>query len=103
MLGFVRSFTDFFWSVSFERPWYLLLLLLLPLIWYLGFRSLAGLGRWRRLLALFLRSAVLTAMVLALAKAQWRESTDKLCVIYVLDQSESCLLYTSDAADDLTR
>lgn len=89
MLGFVRSLTDFFWSVNFERPWYLLLLLLLPLIWYLGFRSLAGLGQWRRLLALFLRSAVLAALVLALAKAQWRESTDKLCVIYVLDQSES--------------
>ena len=70
MLGFVRSLTDFFWSVNFERPWYLLLLLLLPLIWYLGFRSLAGLGRWRRLLAMFLRSAVLAALVLALAKAQ---------------------------------
>ena len=89
MLGFVRSMTDFFSSIAFERPWFLLLLLLLPVIWYLGYRSLAGLGRWRRLSALFLRSAVLTAIVLALAKAQWQESTDKLCVIYVLDQSQS--------------
>ena len=89
MLGFVRWINDFISSVGFERPWFLLLLLLLPLVWYLGFRSLAGLGRWRRWFALFLRSAVLTTLVLALAKAQWQESTDKLCVIYVLDQSES--------------
>ena len=89
MLGVTRSITDIGSSISFERPWFLLLLLLLPLIWYLSFRSLAGLGKWRRLFALVLRSAVLTVLALALAKAQWLETNDGVCVIYVLDQSES--------------
>lgn len=73
----------------FERPWFLLLLILLPVIWYFSFGSLAGLGRWRRIMALFLRSAVYTFLVVALAKVQWMKQTDTVCVIYVLDQSES--------------
>jgi uncharacterized membrane protein/NAD(P)-dependent dehydrogenase (short-subunit alcohol dehydrogenase family) len=67
----------------------LLLLGLLPLIWWLGFRSLAGLGGGRRLLALLLRSLVLALLVLALAEMSWQKKTDQLTVIYLLDQSES--------------
>ena len=33
-------------SLAFDRPAYLLLLLLIPALWWLGYRSLAGLGRW---------------------------------------------------------
>jgi uncharacterized membrane protein len=89
MLGFTQSINGFFSSFAFERPWFLLLLLLLPVLWYFSFGSLAGLGRWRRLFALLFRTCVYSLLVFALAKAQWQKHTDQLCVIYVLDQSES--------------
>ncbi len=76
-------------EIGFDRPWFLLLLLLVPVLWVLSFQSLAGLGRWRRLCALFLRTSVLVILVLALAQMQWRDRTDRLTVIYLLDQSQS--------------
>ena len=57
--------------LSFQSPWYLLLLAILPALWWLSFRSLAGLGPWRRLLVLLLRSLVLGLFILALAETQW--------------------------------
>lgn len=76
-------------SLAFNSPGYLLLLLLLPIIWWLGFDSLGGLGPWRRYLALGLRSIVFALIVLALADAQYQRRNDKLTVIYLLDQSLS--------------
>ncbi len=82
-------------DIGFDRPWFVLLLLftmlfaLLPLLLWFSFNSLAGLGRWRRLFAMMLRAAVFSLLVLALAQTQWRESTDRLTVIYLLDQSDS--------------
>ncbi len=76
-------------SIAFDSPIYLLLLLLLPLMWWLGYRSLSGLGQWRRLSALFLRSLVLVILVLALADIQHKRRSDQLTVIYLLDQSLS--------------
>ena len=78
-----------FLQIGFERPLFLLLLLLLPVIWYLSYGSLAGLGKWRRMFALLFRSVVFSLLVLALAQIQWKQSTDRLTVIYLLDQSES--------------
>ena len=76
-------------SIAFDSPGYLLLLLLLPVMWWLSFAGLSGLGRWRRLLALTLRSLVMAIIVLALADVQYRQQQDKLSVIYLLDQSLS--------------
>ncbi|MCG8448352.1 MAG: VWA domain-containing protein [Pirellulales bacterium] len=76
-------------SVAFDSAGYLSLLLLLPLMWWLSFRSLAGLGRWRRLVVLTLRSLVLAILVLALADMQYQRKSDRLTVIYLLDQSLS--------------
>lgn len=73
----------------FGRPAFLVLLLLIPLIWVMSFNSLAGLGNWRRILALILRTGVYTLLVLALAQAQWPRNADRLTVIYLLDQSSS--------------
>lgn len=80
---------NFGFEIGFDQPWFLLLLLLVPVLWIMSFRSLAGLGRSRRLCALVLRAAVFTILVLALAQMQWRNVTDRLTVIYLLDQSES--------------
>jgi hypothetical protein len=73
----------------FNSPWYLLLLLLLPAMWWFSFRSLSGLGRWRRLFALTFRTAVFTLVVCALAEMQYQRTSDRLTVIYLLDQSLS--------------
>ena len=77
------------WQIGFEYPYFLLLLLILPVIWWLGFHSLAGLGPARRALALIFRSLVITLIVLALAGIQWIWISDRLTVIYLLDQSDS--------------
>jgi len=76
-------------SLAFDSPAYLLLLLLLPALWWLSFAGLSGLGRVRRLFALALRSLVLTAIVFALADVQYQRHSDRIAVIYLLDQSLS--------------
>src|SRR3954463_3084525 len=73
----------------FNNPWNLLLLALLPVMWWFSFSSLSGLGRWRRLFALSLRSLVWMLLVAALAEMQYQRTSDKLTVIYLLDQSLS--------------
>lgn len=76
-------------KVSFEYPHYLWLLLLLPLLWYWSFRSLAGLGPFRRFFALLLRTLVMLLIILALASLQLLRSSETMTVIYLLDQSAS--------------
>jgi uncharacterized membrane protein/Mg-chelatase subunit ChlD len=76
-------------EIGFVHPWYLTLLVLLPLLWGFSFHSLAGLGRYRRLFALAFRSAVFLLIVLALAEVQTLRTSDKLTVTYLLDQSAS--------------
>ena len=88
------------WEIGFDAPWYLLLLLVIPLIWIWSFRSLAGLGRFRRFLALCLRSAIVTLIVFALAEIQWKQISDRMTVIYLLDQSESIPPRTRQAMAD---
>ncbi|MAT70603.1 MAG: hypothetical protein CMJ58_13880 [Planctomycetaceae bacterium] len=76
-------------SLAFDSPGYLALLALIPLLWWWGYRSLAGLGKWRRWMALALRSLVLAAIVLALADVQYQRKNDQMTVVYLLDQSLS--------------
>ena len=76
-------------NFTLDSPAYLLLLALLPLMWWIGYRSLSGLGQWRRLAALALRTLVLLIIVLALADMQYQRRSDQLTVIYLLDQSLS--------------
>lgn len=76
-------------DLGFDKPWYLVLLLFLPLLWLTSFRSLSGLGTTRRILALVLRTLVFACIVVALAEIQWRQTSQRLTVIYLLDQSQS--------------
>lgn len=70
-------------------PLWLILLLLLPLIVFFSFRSLAGLGPVRRWLALGLRSGLLLCLILALADTHAVKSTDRLTVLFLWDRSLS--------------
>ena len=73
----------------FNSPWYLLLLGLLPAMWWFSYGSLSGLGRWRRPMALGLRTLVVLLIVAAMAEMQYQRTSDRLTVIYLLDQSLS--------------
>lgn len=76
-------------EIGFNAPYYLVLLLLIPVIWIWSFRSLAGLGPTRRFMALTFRTIILLLIVMALAEAQWRLISKKVTVLYLLDQSDS--------------
>ncbi|TWU40452.1 VWA domain-containing protein [Novipirellula artificiosorum] len=76
-------------QLGFDHPAYLWLLLGLPLLWWAGFRSLGALGRFRRILAISFRTIVWTGVVLALAGVQLIWVSDRVTVMYLLDQSES--------------
>lgn len=75
--------------LGFEQPVYLMLLALLPALWWIGYRPLLALGPSRRIMALSLRSLLWTTVVFALAGVQWVWSSERLTVMYLLDQSES--------------
>lgn len=77
------------WQIGFEYPWMLMLLLSLPIVWYLGYRSLAGLGPVRRFFAIAFRSLVLLLIVAALAGVRWVRINDNVTAIYLVDQSDS--------------
>ncbi len=76
-------------SIAFDSASYLLLLFLLPLMWWASYQSLAGLGRWRRPLALILRSVVFAIIVFALADIKYQRRNDQMTVVFLLDQSLS--------------
>lgn len=76
-------------SLAFDSVWWLALLAALPVLWAMSYRGLSGLGGWRRIWALTLRSLVFTLVVFALADAQYRKTTDSVTVMYLLDQSLS--------------
>ncbi len=76
-------------QLSFDRPWWLLLLVLLPAIWIMGRRSLSGLGRTRYWLAIGFRSAMLILLVCALAEIQLVRISQRIVALFVIDQSNS--------------
>ncbi|MFV2068829.1 MAG: VWA domain-containing protein, partial [Pirellulales bacterium] len=79
----------FDYRLAFDRPGYLMLLALLPLIWWIGRRSLRAMGRGRRLVAVGARTIVVLLVIFALADAHLVRTIDRLTVIYLLDQSLS--------------
>ncbi len=78
-----------FGPITFDRPAYLLLLVLVPVVWIVGRKSLAALGPLRRYAALVLRTAVVVLLVLGVAEIQWVQTSRRLTVFYLLDQSLS--------------
>ncbi|MEM6690833.1 MAG: VWA domain-containing protein [Planctomycetota bacterium] len=88
------------YTLGFDHPEYLWLLVGLPVLWFLGWQSLASLGSFRRVLATLFRSAVWVAIVLAIAGVQWIRRSDRLTVMYLLDQSDSIPAETRSAMLD---
>ncbi|MCA9268371.1 MAG: VWA domain-containing protein, partial [Planctomycetales bacterium] len=77
-------------ELAFDSPWWLLAL---PLLWIavpvVSYGSLSGIGWGRWLTAVLLRCTIVTLLVLALAEAQYLRTSERMTVIYLLDQSES--------------
>ncbi len=79
----------FDYRITFLAPGYLVLLGLVPALWWYSFRGLGALGPVRRVFALGVRSLVVALLVLALAEIQVVRTSDKLTVIYLVDGSLS--------------
>lgn len=77
------------WGVIAESPWYLVLLVVVPIVWWAGRGSLSALGRGRATVVFLLRSATLLLLVLAIAELQMQRAHRAVSVVYVLDQSLS--------------
>ena len=90
-------------QIGFDNPSYLLLLaVLLPAVWLMSRNSLSRLGTIRWLVATLFRTVVVLLIVLALAEIQLLQTTDKVTVIYLLDQSESIPLVKRQAMLEYT-
>jgi uncharacterized membrane protein len=90
-------------KIIFDSPWFLLLLLVLPVLWVWSYRSLAGLGKVRRIVALGLRTLVMLLLIFAVANMRLLRTSEKLTVIYLLDQSASIPKEQREAMADFAR
>jgi uncharacterized membrane protein/Mg-chelatase subunit ChlD len=95
------------YTLTFDAPAWLALLAALPVLWWLSIRSLAGLGPVRRWLALGLRTVFAALVILALAEPQWVRTSDRMTVMFLVDQSlsippeqrEAMIQYVKRASD----
>ncbi|MBI4025457.1 MAG: VWA domain-containing protein [Verrucomicrobia bacterium] len=102
--------TDCAMNFGFSQPAWLFLLLTLPWVAWLGWKSPSGLDAWRRWSALGIRLAILIAMIFALAGFELRRRNDSVAAVFLLDHSESIperyrsamLGYVKTAADKKT-
>jgi Mg-chelatase subunit ChlD/uncharacterized membrane protein len=77
------------YRITFESPFFLLLLALVPWIWWFSFRRLRSFGIVRRLTAIALRTLVAVLLILALAEVQMVRVSDRMTVLYLVDESLS--------------
>lgn len=85
----ISYFVRTLWHSEFAQPWWLLLLLLLPGVVWISYRSLAGLGPVRRWVAIGLRCLLIVLLTLALAELRLRKPNDNTTVFFLVDRSLS--------------
>ena len=76
-------------SLRPQEPWWLLLLLLIPLLLWTSIRNLITLGPARRWIVLGLRCALIVLLAFALSEAYGRKPNDSVTVIFLWDRSLS--------------
>jgi hypothetical protein len=76
-------------GVRLLEPRWLYLLLLLPLVWSVALRSLSDLPRPQRIAQAALRSLVLCALALALARPSREGYETRVCTVFAVDVSDS--------------
>ena len=86
--------------VQFSHPWFLLLGILLPFIWYISRRGNPVLSSRRRRIALLLRLLVLSFLILALAGFKISLPTKDRTILFLLDASDSIDAQNRKIAED---
>ncbi|HUE76113.1 MAG TPA: VWA domain-containing protein [Chloroflexota bacterium] len=76
-------------SVQFQNPWVLLLLLLLPAFYVIGWPRLRRMPAWLRRSAMGLRLIIVTLLILALAQPLFGRQSEDISVVFALDESAS--------------
>jgi len=84
-----REFVRAVRGLEVVRPWWLVLLVVVPGIALVARKNLRGLGPFRKWFAVSLRSCVVVALIVALAEPRVRQTTDHATVIFVIDRSLS--------------
>lgn len=84
-VAFVRAVR----SLEVVKPWWLIGLIAVPLVWFVSRRSLSGLGPWRRRIAIGLRGFLVACLVLALAEPRIRRTSENVTTLFVIDRSFS--------------
>ncbi|MHC5110228.1 MAG: VWA domain-containing protein [Planctomycetota bacterium] len=74
---------------SFEKPAWLWLCLLIPILAFASVRSLAGLDPVRRVLAIVVRGLVIVLVAACLARVTRVQRNEDLTVMYLMDRSHS--------------
>ena len=87
-------------NISFDEPWALALLLVLPIIWMVAARTRTNLSRKHLVTVAALRSLALAFLAVALSQPVWHDSTSEISVVYALDVSRSV---ASDFVNDALR
>ena len=77
------------YRITFESPAYLLLLVLVPWVVWFSYRRLRSFGIIRRVTAMGLRTSVMVLLILALAEVQMVRISDRMTVLYLVDESLS--------------
>ncbi len=86
----------------FASPWFLLLLLALPFIVWLGWPS-RGPTRQREVISLLLRLLIAILLIVGLAGLEIRHGGDNLSVVYLVDHSDSMPAAAQQAELDYVR
>jgi uncharacterized membrane protein len=76
-------------GLQFVRPWWLVLLALVPVILLISRRSLSGLGPVRRRVAIASRATIVALLALALAEPRLRQPSEHVTVLFAVDRSYS--------------
>jgi uncharacterized membrane protein len=88
-------------NIQFTNPWWLLLLpMSLAWVIWLTWKSDVQVSPWRRWTAFFLRTVIVTLLVLAVAGLQWLRPLEGMNVFFVLDRSDSIPSAQQESARD---
>lgn len=89
LTGLLNDFAAFLFSLRPQSPWWLILLVAIPVIIYTSWRNLITLGETRRWLVLGFRCSLVLFLVAALTEVYARRPNDHVTVTFVWDRSLS--------------
>jgi len=75
--------------LNFIRPWWLVLLVFVPVVFLMSRGSLSGLGPWRKWMAVGGRATGVAAIALALAEPRLLRPSENVTVLFLVDRSFS--------------